>query len=265
MRRNHAPRPVRLDQRRDPALQAEQVLRLAPGAHAQRLIEKAADQEEEQQRHGRIEIDLLAAHHGLVEAHGGRQQDGERDRHVHVQAAAFERAERRDEEGLPGIGDGGQRDQRRQPAEQRRERRLHVARRPRPDRDRQQHDVHGGKARHRHAPQQIILPRGIAILLGGLDRRRDETRALERGDEVDLAGKARVVGDAEPLGGKRGPRGLDAANAERRALDRAQAAAAMHVLDGERQHGLGADGTRAFGLLGEAPGRGLHRHGWSAG
>ena len=48
MRRHLALRAVRLDECGDAALQAEQILRLAPGAHAQRLIEEAPDQQKEQ-------------------------------------------------------------------------------------------------------------------------------------------------------------------------------------------------------------------------
>ena len=76
MRRHLASRPVRLDQCGDAALEAQQILRFAPRTHAQRFIEKAPDQQEEQQRDGGIEIDLLAAEHGLIEAHAGREQNG---------------------------------------------------------------------------------------------------------------------------------------------------------------------------------------------
>ncbi len=260
MSRDHAACAVGLDERRDPALQAQKILRFAAGADAQRFIEKTPDQQEEQERYGGVEIDLLATGHGLVEAHRRRQQNGERDRHVHVQAAALQRAERRDEEGLSGIGDRRQRDEGREPAEHRGKRRVHVARSPRPDGDGDQHDVHGGEARHRHAPQQVVLPRRVAILLGGLDRRRHEARAIERGDEIDLTRELRVIGDAEPLGGKRGARRLDPPNAERRALDRAHAASAMHVLDGERQHASLGDGLCRFHLFSEALRRGVDRH-----
>ena len=42
-----------------------------------------------------IEIDLLAAAHGLEQAHGRGQHDAERDRHVHVEAAGRQRLPRR--------------------------------------------------------------------------------------------------------------------------------------------------------------------------
>ncbi len=86
---------------------------------------------------------------------------------------------------------------------------------------------------------------------------------LERGDEINLAGERRVVGDAEPLGGERGPRRLHASNSERRTLDRAHAAAAMHVLDGERQRASIGNGVCRLRPFGEAPGRGVDGHGWS--
>ena len=43
------------------AFQAEQVLGGAPGAHTQRCVEIAANEQEEQERDGGVEIDLLAA------------------------------------------------------------------------------------------------------------------------------------------------------------------------------------------------------------
>ena len=96
-----------LDDRGNPALQAQQILRLATGADPQALVQPAADEEEEQKRHGGVEIDLLVAANGLVKAHRRRQQDGKRDRHIHVEPAPTQSLKRRGEEGLAGIGDRG--------------------------------------------------------------------------------------------------------------------------------------------------------------
>ena len=154
MRRNRPQAAALPDQRGDATLQAEQVLRLAAGADAKMLVEVAADQQEEQERDRRIEIDLVAAHHRLVEAHARGENDGERDRHIHVEPPPLQGGERRGIEGLTGIDYGWQRNQRRQPAEQRHQTWVHIAGAPGPHRHGQQHDVHGGEACDRDAAKE---------------------------------------------------------------------------------------------------------------
>ena len=132
--------------------------RIDPGARAvaHRRIERAARQQEQQQHQRAIEPGVVAAGHGLIEAERGGQGDADRDRHVHIGAPVLQRAPGRGEERLPGIGDGRNADQRREPVEQLARRAL----RARPDADRQQHHIHAGKARHRQRREQRLDGRG---------------------------------------------------------------------------------------------------------
>jgi hypothetical protein len=82
------------------------------------MVERAADQQEEQQRDRGVEIGVVAMLHGLVKAHAEGEQDADRDRHVHVGMAKTERAEGRTEEYLAGIGQRRQGDQGRDPMEE---------------------------------------------------------------------------------------------------------------------------------------------------
>ncbi len=231
VRRHRTMGTVGLDQGGNAGLEADQILRFASGADPQPFIEKAADEQEEQQRHRGVEIDLIAADDGLIEAHARRQENGERDRHVHVEPAATQRPGSRLIEGLPGIDHGRQRDQRRKPGEQTDEAGIHVAGAPGPHRDRQQHDVHGGEAGDGDAPQQIFLAGGIGVGLHGVDRRRSEANPLKRRDQIGLGGAARLHDHAQSLGGEVGTRASDPLDTERRPLDRANAAAAAHIVD----------------------------------
>ncbi len=100
----------------------------ARGAHA--LVEKAADQQEEQQRDGgsrnRHARCRAKVSYRLMPV---REDDAERDRHVHVGAPRSQRRAGGAEERLARIGDGRHRDQRREPVEQVARAGRHVARR----------------------------------------------------------------------------------------------------------------------------------------
>ncbi len=63
--------------------------RARPLAHD--MIERAADQQEEQQRDRGVEISMRSVMDGLVEAHAEGQKHADRDRHVHVGPAAADR------------------------------------------------------------------------------------------------------------------------------------------------------------------------------
>ena len=89
-RRQALDRSVARDDMRPLRLQAEQVLGGATGTRAHALVEIAANEQEEQERDGGVEIDLIGALDRLVQAHGRRQEDRQRDRHIHVQAAALQ-------------------------------------------------------------------------------------------------------------------------------------------------------------------------------
>ena len=70
------------------------------------------------------------------------------------------------------------------------------------------------------------------MLCGILHRGRSETGLGKRGNHVSLADPAVLHGDAHPLRRKVRARASDAGDAHRGALDRADAAATAHVLDG---------------------------------
>ena len=166
----------------------------AAGALAHALVEIPAHQQEEDQRHGRVEIGFGAAVQALIKAHGQGQEDGERNRDVHVQAPDPQRRDRRAEEGLAGEGHGRHRDQRRDEMEE-------VPRRgvgPGPDGDRQEHDVGGPEAGDRQRRQQSgRFPPGAngfqvaeidgrariaeRVQCAGDDRRRDFGGACDHG------------------------------------------------------------------------------------
>ena len=134
--------------------------RARPLAH--HVVERAADQQEEQQRGRGVEIGVRAVMDGLVEAHAEGQQDADRDRHVHVGAAMTQRLPGRAEEDAPGIDEARQGDRGRQPMEE--IARLGIG--AGPDGDRQHHDVAGGEARDRQRPHECAER---AILRGGTE------------------------------------------------------------------------------------------------
>jgi hypothetical protein len=231
-RRKRALPAVGVDHHHGAGVQGQQPLGGRAGPAARPAVEITADQQEEQQHHGRIEVGVLAAAHGLEQAHGGRQHDPYRDRHVHVGAAAAQRSPGRGEEWAPRIGDRRQRDQRREPVQQRPRRLAHALRVPSPHRDREQHDVAGGKARHRHGAQELPLLAGIA----GCERRRvvghrPEAQLLEDADELGAEGRRAMPGEREPARREVDPRLVHRRLRAQRALDAAHAAAAVHALD----------------------------------
>ena len=144
--RNVAHRSVGADAVRRLGLERGDIAGQRPRLAAHGEIERAAGQQEEEQHDGAVEIDVVRRDRRLVERHAKRQQHAERDRHVHVDAAALERAQRALEERLAGIGRGRQRDQRREPVEEVARGRRDVGGVARPYRHRQQHDVHCGEA-----------------------------------------------------------------------------------------------------------------------
>ncbi len=73
------------------------------GAVAHDVIKCAADQEEEEQGDGRVEIGVRATMDRLIEAQAISQRDADRDRHIHIGASAAQRAPCGAEEDAPGI------------------------------------------------------------------------------------------------------------------------------------------------------------------
>ena len=190
---------VSVDDSRADGPQAHEVLGSANGAGAHAFVERAADQQEEDQRDRGVEVDVLGAANRLPEAHGCRQDNAERDRHVHVEAPTGQRLARRIEERLRRIGRRRHRDQRRQPVEQVARGRVHVVGGvTRPDRHRQQHNVGGGEAgdaEPRHVVGDTRCLRSVRIVEQFGDLVALLTDAAENGLDV---GHGLVVGDGKP-------------------------------------------------------------------
>ncbi len=93
--------------------EGQQVLGRRARLAARPLVEIAPDQQEEQQGDRGIEVGVLAALDGVEQTHPGGQDDGQRDRDIHVDPLGGQGAQCRAEEGRAGIGDGGQGNQRR--------------------------------------------------------------------------------------------------------------------------------------------------------
>ena len=145
--------------------------RARPFAH--HVIERAADQQEEQQRGRRVEIGVRTVMDRLVEAHGEGEQNADRDRHVHVGPAAAQRLPGRAEEDAAGIGEARQGDRRREPME-------NVACpgiRARPYGDRKHHDVARGKSGDRKRAHE--LPQNT-VFRSRRRNRGDGRRSLHR-------------------------------------------------------------------------------------
>ena len=153
--------------------------RARPFAH--HVIERAADQQEEQQRDRGVEIGMRTVMDRLVEAHAEGEQHADRDRHVHVGPAVRAAPARPSGRRRGRNRRGRQGDRRREPVEE-------VARlgiRARPHGDRQHHDVARGKAGDRKRPHQLASgrrpsPRRAEIVEVGVEARlvqgRDEGR-----------------------------------------------------------------------------------------
>ena len=157
------------------------------------VIERAPDQQEEQQHDGRVEIGVFGVVGGFHHRHAERQNNAERDRHVHIQGARFERAPGARKERPPGISRGRQGDQRRGPVEEVSCFRRDIGDIARPYRHRQQHDVHGGKTRNRQAARQPARL-GSLCLLGALRHEWMSMIAAVFQRLQDLRGLRRAIG-----------------------------------------------------------------------
>ncbi len=171
------------DQRRH-AGEADQVLGREARPRPRPAVQIAADEEEEEQPHRGVEIGVRAAGDGLLQAHAGGEDDGEGDGHVHVEGAGAQGREGRAEEGLPGIGHGGKRDQGRDPVEHGACRLAHAAPVAGPDRDREQHHIGGGEAGHGEGHEEApLLARARLAQARGVVGRRGVAERLQPAEE----------------------------------------------------------------------------------
>ncbi|MOA03103.1 hypothetical protein D3C78_1225870 [compost metagenome] len=86
------------------------------------MVKRAADQQEEQQRHGRVEPRMFTVMDRFPQRNGIGERDGERNRHIHIGAAVFQRIPGRLVKEAATIDQRRRGDHRRNPVE-------HVARR----------------------------------------------------------------------------------------------------------------------------------------
>ena len=201
------------------------------GAGAHHVIEIAADQQEEKEHDGGIEIGLLAVLHRLVEAHAAGQDHGQRDRHVHIEAARAERGEGGAEERPPGENDGGGRDQGGQPVKQDAGRVIGAG----PDRDRQQHHIARGESGNAQREQKLAaaLPvRGVHSALG-VERAHVEAKVRNHPRQSGGFGFALVPVHRDALGRHVDPGADHAAAGFERGFDALDAAGAVHAVDHE--------------------------------
>ena len=203
-----------------------------PPAH--RVVEIAADQQEEQEHHGGFEIGVMGRLDGLHDREEQREADADDDRHIHVEPARGQRCEGRAQERPAGIDGGRQRDQRRDPVEEVAGFRLDAAGIARPDRDRQQHDVHHGKAGDGQRAQQFA-PRRIGAL-AHIRRIEGMGPVAEPRQHVDDPLGVRLLlppVDGKAVAGQVEAGLLDAGHERETMLDLGHAGGTGHPFDGE--------------------------------
>ncbi len=231
-RRRHADQFVAHETVRGFRLQSRQVAGDRSRLAAHGVIERAPDQQEEQQHDRRVVIGMDGMIGGLYDRHGQGQDDAERNRHIHVERTRAQRAPGAQEERPAGIGRRRQGDQRRGPMEEIARLRRDVGDVARPHRHRQQHDVHGGEAGDRQATQQAAHL-GRLLLLG---TQRGEwiaviADALQRLQDLRRHDRAVGPGHMQPAIGEIQPRFGHARQVPHRAFDTRDAGATGDTFD----------------------------------
>ena len=225
------------------------------------MVERPADEQEEQERDRRVEIGVWPVDHRFVEAQAVGQRNPQRDRHIHVHAPVAKRVPRRAEEDPAREDEGRNGDQRRKPVEQVAGRIV----RARPHRDRQQHDVPGGEARHRQSADEFRKQR-VAASFVGLEQMRGIADAAEH--VCDRRCFAAIM-HRDAARRQVDARGDDAREPAQFALDLGDAGTAMRI--GNRQVDLPhavteiAAGERQLARRGRGPARAAGEAGLGSG
>ena len=127
------------------------------------MLEHPSDQQKERQRQCGVKIGMRAAIERFIQRHACGQEDGQRDRHIHVHPGHSN--------GAPGVAEKRLcREDRRRQSNRCRDQVKQIPRRiccPRPNRDGQQHDIHHRKARDAQPQNQIArdaIVAGLAAL-----------------------------------------------------------------------------------------------------
>ena len=214
----------------------EQALRGGARVSAGAPVEIAADQQEEQQHDSRIEVDVRTAARGLEQAHAARQQNADRDRHVHVGAPVAQRASAESKNGRPAYRIAG----------------SAISAENQCSRSRVAGPMSWKWPAQTETDSSMMLPaanpatamarsRALGRGLGAHELRRvvgDHAiaeRAHRPNQAVGDRGAAQPV-DHQAPGGQVDARMLDRGIGQERLLDPAHAAAAVHALDHQVQH-----------------------------
>ncbi len=215
------------------SLQRSEIAGDCPGLAPHCVIDIAAAQQKKQQHDGGIEIRMLRMVRRLDDRHADRQQHGERNRYIHVELPCAKRAQRTHEERPARVGYGRQRDERRKPMKEIARLRRHVAGAAGPYRNRQQHDVHGCKARDRKAfHQQPRLARFVGFRAIRLEGMGAVTDPIEHADDVAGLERTLLPADGEPAVREVEARIDDAGHLQQTVLDLADATRAVHAVYG---------------------------------
>ena len=209
----------------------------APGAH----VEISADQQKKQQHYRSIEIGVRPARDYLEQADPGGDDNGDGNRHVHVDPSCRDGANGRPEERSSRIGDRRQGDERRHPVQQPPRDGLHVGKGARPDGHRQQHHIAAGEPGDcETAQQERFFVRPLAAQGRRIERYGGIAERVEPGNQV--AGPCLVCLPAQPhpAGRQVDARIDDAGLAMHGGFDRLDAVPAMHAVDQQVQ---GLDST----------------------
>ncbi len=200
-----------------------------PATH--HVVQRPADEQEEQQRNCRIKIGMFPAIEAFEKRHGRCQQHAEGNRHVHVHPAPRQRLECRAEEGLARIGNGRNGNQGGNEVEQVTGGALCAS----PYRDRQQHDVGGGKARNSQRAHQGAQFTVVSLVHGLAEGHRRIAKVAQCRDTGGRIGTVRQHGERKIAQAEIDPRRLDARHGGEAALDQRYAGTAMY---GWHRHGI---------------------------
>ena len=196
------------------------------------LVEIAAQKQEEAEHHGGIEIGVAARFDGLEHRNRRGQNQRQRDREIHVHPAGAQPQPSGFEEGLAGENHRRQRDGAGNPVEQIAGRPLG----PRPDGDREEHDVHHREERHAQPHQNVArLPVGLGRRQkAGVQLMRLIADAFQHLDQLG-GGHLRLGIHRHPLQRQVDPRTLHPRHRLHRIFDGGNAGRAMRRRQGQHQ------------------------------
>jgi hypothetical protein len=216
------------------------------GNGAGAVVEVAAEEQEERQHHGGVEIGVVARHRGFIDRDGGGEDQGEADRDIHAEAALAERGPGGFEEGLAGEDHRGQRDGAGDPVEEIAGGVLGSG----PDGHGEEHDVHHAEEGDAEAHQEFA-----ALAVGFGDGEEAGVKfvgflALGFKGFDQLGGGNVAVGlDADALEGEVDAGRMNSGEGLKRGLDGGDrlCAACVRKRQDDAARPFGAQGGNAFG------------------